>query len=295
MVSLLLIIGAGYLAERLGMMDEHTNSHMSKMIVNIFNPLLVLSSAASSVGLIPLHTIGLVMAIAVAMFAFFIVAGMILSPLFDRDPAQKKIYQLMFVFSNLVYIGIPVVNSVLGSEYVVYVSEFTMVYNLVFYTYGMVLMDGKLSKKSLKSMINPGTVFGVLTLVVIVFSIQIPDFLMTAITYLGNVASPMALVAVGYTLAQSDLKRILTMPRLYVFSLVKLLILPIIMLPLLRLVTSDASLIAVCMVVFGMPVGNMPLILGTQKGLDCRTCSAAIILSTLLCVFTVPILVALVS
>jgi predicted permease len=235
------------------------------------------------------------MAIAVAMFAFFIVAGMILSPLFDRDPAQKKIYQLMFVFSNLGYIGIPVVNSVLGSEYVVYVSEFTMVYNLVFYTYGMVLMDGKLSKKSLKSMINPGTVFGVLTLVVIVFSIQIPDFLMTAITYLGNVASPMALVAVGYTLAQSDLKRILTMPRLYVFSLVKLLILPIIMLPLLRLVTSDASLIAVCMVVFGMPVGNMPLILGTQKGLDCRTCSAAIILSTLLCVFTVPILVALVS
>ena len=46
---------------------------------------------------------------------------------------------------------------------------------------------------------------------------------------------------------------------------------------------------------FGMPIGNMPLILGNQKGIDGSTCSAAIILTTILCVFTIPVLLAIVG
>ena len=100
----------------------------------------------------------------------------------------------------------------------------------------------------------------------------------------------MALVAVGFTLAHSDLKKIFCQPRLYVFSAIKLLLLPLAMLPLLKLITGDQALISVCIVMFGMPIGNMPLILGTQKGIDPSTCSAAIILTTILCVFTIPVL-----
>lgn len=295
MLSLLIMIGAGWFMARKGMMDEHTNTQMSKMIVNVFNPMLMISSAASSVGLIPLSTIVLVGLIAIGMFAILIAAGMILSPLFERQPDQKKIFQMMFVFSNLGFIGIPVVSSILGAAYVVYVTEFLLIYTIVFYTYGVALMDGKFSASSVKSMLNPGTISGLAALLIIICNIQLPDFIKTAITYLGNVTSPMALVAVGFTLAHSDLKRIFCQPRLYVFSAVKLLALPLAMLPLLKMVTGDAALISVCMIMFGMPIGNMPLILGTQKGIDGATCSAAIILTTLLCVLTIPVLMAVVG
>ena len=66
------------------------------------------------------------------------------------------------------------------------------------------------------------------------------------------------------------------------------------MLPLLRLVTDDTAILSVCMIMFGMPIGNMPLILGNQKGIDGSTCSAAIILTTILCVMTIPLLLAVV-
>ena len=141
-------------------------------------------------------------------------------------------------------------------------------------------------------MVNPGTIFSIIALLVIVFHIQIPGFINTAVTYLGNVTSPMALVAVGFSLAHTDLKSIFGQPRLYIFSVIKLLILPLLMFPALKFIVSDRELIPVCMVMFGMPVGNMPLILGTQKGIDVATCSAAIILTTMLCIFTVPILIA---
>ena len=48
MLALLIMIGAGYFMARKGMMDSHTNTQMSKMIVNVFNPMLILSSAAGS-------------------------------------------------------------------------------------------------------------------------------------------------------------------------------------------------------------------------------------------------------
>lgn len=290
MLALLLMIGAGYYVTQKGMLDEHTNNQMSDMIVHIFNPMLVLASAANSVGQISMDAMKLAGLIAVLMFLAFILAGMVLSPLFEKDREQRKIFQLMFVFSNVGFIGIPVISSIFGAEYVVYVSEFMLVYTLVFYTYGIALMDGRFSKESLRAMINPGTVSGILAMAVIIFSIQLPEFLKTAVTYLGNVTSPMALVAVGFALAQSDRKKIFGQPRLYLFSVVKLFVLPLALLPLLRMAVPDKELQAVCMVMFGMPVGNMPLILGNQRGLDVSSCSAAIILSTVLCVLTVPFL-----
>lgn len=290
MLSLLIMIGVGFLATKTGMVDDNTNGHISKLIINIFNPLLVFSSAANSIGMVSLHTLLLVGLIAAGMFAFFIVVGMILAPFFDRDQMQRKVYQLMFIFSNLGFIGIPVVSSILGAQYVVYVTEFILIYTVIFYTYGVALMDGKFSASSLKSMLNSGTVFGVAALVVILFEIPLPDFIKSAATYLGNATTPLSLLCVGYSLANADLKKIFCNGKLYLFSALKLLILPLLLLPLLRLATRDAGVISTCMIMFGMPVGNMPLMIGTEKGIDCMNCSAAIILTTVLCVLTIPVL-----
>ena len=295
MLSLLVMIAAGWIAARAKMIDTHTNSHMSQLIVNIFNPLLVLSSAAGSVGQVPPSRLLTVFLIAIGMFLFFILAGSILAPFFDKDPFQRKIFQLMFVFSNLGFIGIPVVSSVLGAEYVVYVSEFLLIYNLVFYTYGVTLMRGRFALGSLRALLNPGNAACILAMILVLANIPLPGFLHTAVDYLGGAASPLALMAVGFTLANANPKEIFGDKRLYLFVFLKLLVLPCLMLPLLRLLPIDAPLVSVCLVMFGMPVGNMPLMLIVQKGLDGKVCTASVLLSTILCVVTVPILVALVS
>lgn len=294
MFALLIMIGAGVLATKRGMWDRHANDCISQMIVNVFNPLLVFSSAANSVGKISLRMMAVVGVIAVAMFLFLILAGTILTPFFDQDASQRKMFQMMFVFSNLGFIGFLVVSSILGTEYVVYVTEFVLAYDLVFYTYGIAFMEGKFTLASLRALVNPGNLFNVAALIVIIAGIQIPGFLLTATTYLGNATSPLALMAVGHTLAISDLRKIFGDPKIYVFALIKLLILPLILLPALKLLPIDAYLFPVCMVMFGMPVGNLPLLLGTKKGIDCSACTPAILVTTILCVVTIPILLTLV-
>ncbi len=294
MLALLIMIGAGFYMSKKGMLDEHTNSHMSTMLVNVFNPMLIVSSAIGAVGQVSKDVLVLGGAIAVGMFALFIVIGMFVTPFFDRDPEQRKLFQAMFVFSNMGFIGIPVVSSVLGARYVVYVTEFMLVYSTVFYTYGVALLNGKFSLASLKSMANPGTFFSVIALCIVVFNIELPGFLKTAVTYLGNVTSPMALVAVGFSLAHSDIRKIFLQPRLYVFSAVKLLILPLLLLPVLRLAVGSTDLLPLCMIMFGMPAGNLPMIFATERGMDCAVCSAIIIMTTVLCVVTIPVLMAVI-
>lgn len=293
MLSLLLMIGAGWLATKTGLLDEYTNGKLSPLIVNLFNPLLILTSGANAAGNIAPETLGLLVVISAAMFAFLILAGMILTPRFTKDTRQRKIYQLMFVFSNLGFIGIPVVSSILGSRYVVYVTVFVLMYNVVFYTYGLSWMEGRLSLTALRAMVNPGNLCCVAALVLVLCNLRLPDFVLTATDYLGNVTTPLALMSVGYGLANGDLREIFGRPKLYLFSAVKLLVLPIAMMLPLCLVFPASDLLPVCLVMFGMPVGNMPLMLANQKGIDARDCTALIILTTVLCVATIPLLLAL--
>ena len=294
MFALLIMIGAGVLAARLNWLDEHANAKMSKLIVNIFNPLLSLSGAANAVGEISLDTLELVFFVAVGMFTSFIIIGALIARFFHNDAVQQRIYKLMIVFPNCGFIGIPVVSSLLGQEYIVYVTIFVLVFNLYFYTYGVAMLDGKFSLKSLKSLNNPGMYCCVLGLLLLVFSVRLPDFLMTALNSLGNCASPLALMTVGYSLYHTDLKAVFRMPRLYAFSALKLLVIPLLALPILRLLPLGNDLLVLVMIMFGMPVGNMPLILAAERKLDCSICSAAIMMTTVLCVVTVPILMAMV-
>lgn len=292
MLSFVVMIGAGAGAAKANLLDETANQRISALILTLFSPMLMVASAASTAGNISLKSFGLTSLTAVGMFLFYIAVSAATAPLYDRDKGQQKLYQLMFVFSNLGFIGIPVVSNVLGPEYVIYVTEFMLMYNFVFYTYGIVVMEGKFSFKVLKEMLNSGTVFWLISILLILFRIPLPDFIKSAVSYLGNVTTPLALMGVGYTMVHMDRKQLFGDVRLYVFTFFKMLLLPLIMLRFLRLFPVSDEFAAVCLILFGMPNGNMPLVMGTQRGMDCKTCTAAIVLTTLLSVVTIPVLLA---
>lgn len=289
MVSLFLLILAGVVTTKLGYLDDYAVNKISALLVHIINPFLLLVSAFNATG-VTHSSMLLVLAISFLVFLLFGVIGTLTAPLFDPEASQQGMYKLMFMFSNLGFIGIPVVSAVLGADYLVYVAEFNLMYNLFFYTYGVSLLSGGFSRSSLKQVINAGTVSAILALVIVWFDLSVPDFLMTAFTYLGDCNTPLALLLVGAALSKTRLRDIFSSRRLYIFSAVKLLALPLLSVPVFRLLGLDSGLIATCALMIGMPVGNMPLILGTERGIDCTTCSSGIIMSTLLCVITIPFL-----
>lgn len=294
MLSLAILILVGVFVAKRGLLDNHTMGQMSVLINYLFNPMMMMSSAIGSLGHIDKQALFLLFAIVVGIYLVLMVVGHFAAPFFDSRPGQRQLYQLMIMFSNIGFMGIPVVRGVFGEEFVVYVLAFVVGYNVFFYTYGVALMNGKMDLKALKSAVNPGTICTILTLLLVIFEPPVPDFLATVVEYLGDVTSPLAMIAVGVTLANADLKAVFTDKKMYLFTFVKMIVIPLLAIPLLKLLPFSETIIGVCLVEIGMPVANLVLIIGTEKGLDCSNVSASIIMTTLLSMITIPILVALI-
>ena len=48
----------------------------------------------------------------------------------------------MLIFSNLGFMGIPIIEELYGRGAIFYVALYTLVYNILFYTYGIYLFEG---------------------------------------------------------------------------------------------------------------------------------------------------------
>jgi predicted permease len=108
------------------------------------------------------------------------------------------------------------------------------------------------------------------------------------------VATPLALMAIGFSLGHTNVREILFNKRLYAFSVLKLIVIPAVSILILKAIPLPGNLFGVTAALLAMPVGNMPLILSVEYDVDGKVCSEGIILSTILSMATLPLVMGLV-
>ncbi len=91
-------------------------SQISGLIVNLFNPALIITGITSSDGTYTWDIVLMNFLLAILLFAVWIV----LSPLIVRILGIKKdlrnMYSVMLIFSNLGFMGIPLVDALYGKN-----------------------------------------------------------------------------------------------------------------------------------------------------------------------------------
>ncbi len=294
MVVIVLLILTGFICQKIGRVTLEIKKFLSFGVVSIFNPALLISSVLGHQGERDMNSVWIIFAVAAAMFAAFIIIAKIAS-FTEKEFRAKATLQLMFIFSNLGFIGIPLVGAVLGEEYIIYTAIFNLVYNVVFYSYGTALTDEsgkKFSLSKLKSFINAGTIGGILALLIFFINKDLPLIFSESIGYLGGVCVPMALFIIGVTLGeQKNLVKVFLSPKLYLFFVVKMLLIPVAFSFVIKALPIGDDLKILTLLMVGMPVGNLPLMTMTEKGWDGTFCSNGIILTTLLSTFSLPVIV----
>ena len=109
-------------------------------------------------------------------------------------------------------------------------------------------------------------------------------------TRIGAVTGPLSMLVIGDSLAQIRLKDLFTDVRLLLFSVVKLLLMPALLLWGLRFFITDPMFLGVCLVMTATPVGSMTVMLAQQYDGDYRLTSKGVALTTVLSVATMPFL-----
>jgi predicted permease len=314
MTMIALLITLGFFSYKKGILNEKARVAISAIIVNITNPCLMISSMLGGDERVSGQLLLLGLLGAFVTYAILIGIAELIPRIFNVEKGDRYSYFFLTLFGNIGFIGIPLTSAVLGEKALVYVCFHNLVFCFIVYTIGISKIDravmeqkgrensqedGSLGSDSvarkstwgsnLKSMINPGTLAGVIALVFYVAGLNLPNILMLTIDYAGRSTTFLSMMVLGTAVAKMPVKRVVRNYRLITFSLVRLIPIPIIILYILKLFIHDDLILHTCALMLAVPAGNMPLIMATKQGLKAETISDGIVLSTVLSIITIPI------
>lgn len=302
MFVMFLLIIVGYLCYRYKLISAENNSCLSRLVINVFNPAMIFASVLANSGERSTDSVLTLFLVSAGLYLFLVICAKLLVMFSGKSAIDKSITQLLYVFANVGFIGIPVVKALLGDDKLIYVAVFNLEYNILFYTYGTQLLQRSIgnvktsifSKDSLKPLLNMGTFASVAALIVFLGNYSVPAPLADGIQTLANATTPLSLIVIGVSLGiQGHIFSLFTSWHRYLFCLWKLLLLPLAATWILKKLPISPELCQTYMIMMAMPCGNMSLMLVKQYELPEEEGSSTIILSTLLSILTIPVMVLL--
>ena len=297
MLMLFAMMVTGFIAFRMKIFNSEGQHQISRIVVNVLNPCLMISAIAgdkpSDSGVLTLQnfiaSFVFYIYFILASYIFYFVGGRI----GNKDRHELKLEQLMMFLSNLGFFGIPVVKALFGDEYVIYLIFYMLLFNIVAYTLGIYLAmpkDGNSSGFSPKMIINTGTVISIIAIACYLADIPIPDTVGSFFTYMGNACIPLSMLLIGGSLAQLDLREVFTDKNVYIYILLRNILVPGIGILILRMLPFDPTIVKICCLTTSMPIAALTGMLAEQYAHRGNYCNKMIAMSTILSVVTVPLL-----
>lgn len=221
----------------------------------------------------------------------FVIAELI-PRLLRADREDYGSYQVMTIFANIGFMGYPLLDAMYGGEAVIHAAIFNLLYSVLIYTYGINRMktSGQREKLNGKQLMNVGVISCLIAVTLYISNLPVPMVFKDTATRIGAVTGPLSMLVIGDSLAQIRLKDLFTDVRLLLFSVVKLLLMPALLLWGLRFFITDPMFLGVCLVMTATPVGSMTVMLAQQYDGDYRLTSKGVALTTVLSVATMPFL-----
>ncbi len=295
MLVLLLMMVVGYFACRYKLLDEHVNASLSKVVLNVTLPAQIITSFAMEGMELANSEISRAFGLSALVYAVYIVLAWAFTRWLRVPLADRGTYQYMIVFSNIGFMGFPVVIAIWGADKLVYAVLMNIVFNLLVFSYGIKLITaGRTDGKgfSWRKLLNMPMVAAVLALLLFFAHVSLPAVVNAALITLGDATTPMAMLILGCTIAAMPLRELFEEWRIYVMVGVKLLAMPLLIFLLLRpLVPTTDVMGQILVILSGMPVATNATMLSIEYGGNIKLVSQGIFFSTVLSVLTIPVLV----
>jgi len=301
MLILFLLMGVGYFLNKIHFMGGEIDSGITKLILYITLPAMMLNSVISQTGEKDVSVVLTFIFIFIGAYIVMPVIALLLATLFRIPKNHKGIFMFMLIFGNVGFMGFPIISAMFGDQAVLYAGISNMFYNIVAYSYGIMivakdgLVDGNSSGKKFsfnwKKLLNPGITFAILALVIYFIDIPFPNVFCSVVSYLANLTTPLAMLVVGSIMAGMEIKEVFTDVKAYLFVVVKNLLMPVITFFALRLFVKEDFPLQLSFLILVMPVANMSVLFAKEYGSDSKYAARCMFLSTLFCVVTIPLMI----
>ncbi len=293
-IVLFLVLLIGFIIQKLNIIDHHTSKKLSGFIIYVTSPFLIISAMMDKPDL-GWTEIGTIFLISVIVYLFLFGLAMVIPKLLKVPKEDLSVYRFMIIFGNVGFMGFPIIQSIFGKEAVFYASIFNLPFFILIYTLGVYLLSSDKHKDShftyKKMFLSPGVIAVAIGITLFSLSLPLPKAVVGTINMIGDLTTPLSMLVIGASLADVNIKGLFLNIRLYIYSVLKLILIPIVVWLALRNFAFNDLLIGVPVIISGMPVAANAVILSKEFGGNTKLASEGIFISTLLTLLSLPILV----
>lgn len=293
-----LLILVGFFLAKKGFLSPHSQKEMTALILYVLLPCTLIKSFDIDFSRDILNT-GL--KLAVTMFitynCSYIIAN-IIAKKYKLDPIQKDVHTLSMIIPNVGFMGYPIVNAIIGPEGIIFAVMANMGFELFAWTIGIKTISRNSSVKhtdnvALSLLKTPAIIAIIVGMVLFTTPLTIPEPVRSTVVLLSNAMSPIAMIIVGISLANSHITQLLKDKYMYISCLTRLVFIPLCLFAVLKSLNFQETAYFIPMILISMPTAGYATMFATKYESDSVLASELISMSTLFSLITIPLVLSL--
>ena len=291
MLVILFAIAAGYVPNHLGYLGGETDQKLSKLILNITMPAMIVAAVITGEELPEISVILSILEVGVVFYVLEFALVLTVPRLLPGTAGEKGVYRYTLAFPNVGFIGYPVAVALYGDGALFYAAILALPFNLLSYSLGPLMLAGA-ARFRWRQLLSPCIVASVLGLVLALTRLRPPAIVGEMLDFVGDITVPLSLLVVGSLLAHMSPGKVLRSPKLWVLSVLRLLVMPALLCLVLRGMHIEAMVLGIAVSQMGMPVAVNGTLLSMEYGGDTEAMAQVTFLTTLGAIITIPVLAA---
>jgi len=264
---------------------EHTGL-LSFLLVHLLLPAKVFGTFSKNFTVDYIRYNYVTILFSLALLLLLALLAMPLSRLLTKQDYERRVYRYSLTISNYAYMGYVLAEELFGEQGLTDLILFCIPFAIYTYTFGYAMLTGK--DKSLRRAINPMTVAILCGMAVGLTGISIPAIFTQVLSSASACVGPLSMILTGMTLSSFDLPALLKDGRAYIFTALRLLVIPGIVYAAFTLLGFHQVLIPAVLMAC-MPCGLNTIVFPKLIGEDCQTGARLALLSHVFFCATLPL------
>lgn len=207
-----------------------------------------------------------------------------------KENYERHIYKYSLVVPNYAYMGYPLAESLLGSAGLMNIMIFALPVTVYIYTIGFAVLTKR--GIELKKIFSPTMVAVIVGMIAGLLQIPMPHPVTTILTNASNCMGPVGMLLTGIVISEFKLKEILGNLNVYIITLMRLVVIPVIAGILLRAI-SGQELTQIAVLFLALPCGLNTIIFPKMVDENCKIGAGLALVSTMLACITIPVLLSI--
>jgi predicted permease len=296
MCSLIIIVIAGFISHKRGIINEEFERKLSGFVIKVTCPALLISSTMGD-KMPDREHIPMLLLVSLLTYVILIPLAYVQPVLMRVKRDLRGMYSFMLTYSNVGFIGYPVVASIFGSDAVFYACILNVFNTITVFIWGVMFISGENLKDGFRFrlFVSPAMIATYISVIIVVLNLHTPKAIAMPLSILGNMTVPSSLIVIGAALAEIPTRKMVGTPHIFIMCFLKLLVLPLLVYYAMILIGVDTRISSINMILIAMPVASFGTMFCMQMGKDETTMSQGTFWTTLLSVVSIPLLAMLIA